>query len=63
MFLALIPQFLTYLPAVGLLGKAAYSALTLHDLPQAGQDLAGAAAIVGIGFPLHSVAKSLAAKK
>jgi hypothetical protein len=39
-----------YLPAVGLLGKAAYSALSLHDLPTAGQDIVNAAAVFGLSL-------------
>lgn len=59
-FVALLPQLLTYLPALGLLGKAAYSALTLHDLATAGQDVANAAAVVGIGLGVHKTAAAVA---
>lgn len=51
--LAFAVKLLSYSPAVGLVGLAAYHALTNHDLTAAGQDLAQAFAALGLGAAVH----------
>ncbi|WP_422924463.1 hypothetical protein [Singulisphaera sp. PoT] len=55
---SLAPKAATYLPAVGLLGLAAYQAINQHNFTEAWQSVMGAAAVVGIGHVATQAAAS-----
>lgn len=49
-----ILKLLTFAPAVGYLGHAAYNLTVTKDLGAVGNDLGAAFAIIGIGGTVHS---------